>query len=209
MRSPDGIAVPDLAGKLPGRGVWLTADRELAATAEKKKLFSRGFKAQTAVPEGLADLLEKLIADRLVQQIALARKAGQAVTGFEKVKSALQNGAVRALIEASDGSADGRDRLLRLANGVSQPVPVIGALTGHELGLAFGRDFAIHAALEGRGVADRALFEARRLSGFRPTPEWVGESGMTDEAGQGRLTDRNEGSEAHDAPLGMEDMGQV
>lgn len=158
------MAVPDLAGKLPGRGVWLTADRALADKAEKKRLFSRGFKTQTTVPEGLADLLEKLLADRLIQILAMARKAGQAVTGFEKTKARLTNETAAVLVEASDAADDGRNRLVRLAG----ELPRIELLSGQELGLAFGRDFAIHAALDAGGLAKRALFEAGRLSGFRP-----------------------------------------
>lgn len=155
--------MPDLAGKLPGRGVWLTAERGLVETATKKRLFSRGFKTQAMAPEGLADLLERLVAERLIQIIALARKAGQAVTGFEKVRARLSVPAKGVLIEAADAGQDGRAKLARLADGW----PRIEALTGQELGLAFGRAFAIHAALDKGGLAERALTEAGRLSGLR------------------------------------------
>ena len=155
--------VPDLAGKLPGRGVWLTAERDLVDKAEAKRLFSRGFKTQAAVPEGLADLLEKLSAERLIQIMAMARKAGQAVTGFEKVKARLA-GSDALLVQASDAGADGREKMDRVAG----TRPRITALTGQELGLAFGRAFAIHAALDAGGLADRALAETDRLAGLRP-----------------------------------------
>ncbi|MEM0944864.1 MAG: RNA-binding protein [Pseudomonadota bacterium] len=165
---PGGEVVPDLAGKLPGRGVWLTAERALVEKAETKRLFSRGFKAQAKAPEGLADLLEGLLVERLVQVISLARKAGQAVTGFEKVKAALDAGQVGLLLQASDGAEDGQRKLAMRADGV----PRMGVLTGQELGLAFGRGFAIHAALSvggaGKGFCARAMAEAERLAGFRP-----------------------------------------
>ncbi|MEM6488028.1 MAG: RNA-binding protein [Pseudomonadota bacterium] len=162
--APDGAsAVPDLAGKLPGRGAWLSADRAAAERAERKRLFSRAFKRQVAVPEGLADLLETLLVRRLVDTLSLARKAGQAVTGFEKVRERLRGGEPGALITARDAAADGREKLRRLA----PEAPWIGVLDGRELGLAFGREFAIHAALDRGGVAARALGEAGRLSGFR------------------------------------------
>ena len=162
--APGDVLVPDLAGKLPGRGAWLTADREMVAKAVKKNLFSRAFRRPVTVPPDLADQLERLIARRLVEIIALARKAGQAVTGFEKTRAALAGGKVGALLTASDAAEDGREKISRAA---SEETPRIGLLDSGELGLAFGRDFAIHAALDAGGLADRALIEAERLSGFR------------------------------------------
>lgn len=160
---PSGELVPDLAAKLPGRGVWLTADRGLVAKAVAKKLFSRAFRTQVAVPPDLAGQLEALLVRRLVELIGLARKAGQAVAGFEKVRARLKDGTAAVLVQASDGAVDGRQKLARLAGGAGR----IEVLTAQELGLAFGRDFAIHAALDRGGFADRALAEAIRLSGLR------------------------------------------
>jgi predicted RNA-binding protein YlxR (DUF448 family) len=170
---PDGQVVPDLAERLPGRGVWLTAQRSLIEKVVAKKLFSRAFKAQAMAPADLADRLEALLAQRLINVIGLARKAGQAVTGFEKVRARLKDGNAGALVQASDGAADGKAKLTRLADGLSdgeaKRVPGIEILDSTELGLAFGRDFAIHAALDRGGFADRAIGEAARLCGLRPS----------------------------------------
>ncbi|MBY8976305.1 RNA-binding protein [Rhodobacteraceae bacterium NNCM2] len=179
---PDGSVVPDVAGKLPGRGAWLTASRPLVEKAVKKRLFSRGFKKQVQVPEGLPELLERLIAERLGSTIALARKAGQAVTGYEKTRAHLIAGKCAVLVQASDGADEGRNRLSRLADAL----PQIDLLTARELGLAFGRDFAIHAALEAGGLADRAMIEARRLSGLRSGLE---EKAAVDPASFGNFDD--------------------
>jgi predicted RNA-binding protein YlxR (DUF448 family) len=193
---PDAQVVPDLAGKLPGRGVWLTADRGLIGKAVAKKLFSRAFKAQAAVPADLADQLEALLAQRLIAVIGLARKGGQAVTGFEKVRARLKDGTTGALVQASDGAADGKAKLARLARGVSdgvaETVPILEVLASTELGLAFGRDFAIHAALDRGGLADRAIKEAARLGGLRPTGP------MTDATQQAaaRTSDERQGGPA-------------
>ncbi len=165
---PDAQVVPDLAGRLPGRGVWLTAERALVERAVARKLFSRAFKAHAAAPADLADRLEALLAGRLIDVIGLARKAGQAVTGFEKVRARLKEGAAGALVQASDGAADGNAKLARLAGRPPGGVTIIEVLDSTELGLAFGRDFAIHAALDRGGFADRAIGEAARLDGLRP-----------------------------------------
>lgn len=163
--APSGEVVPDLAGRLPGRGVWLTAERALVERAVRKRLFARAFGSQVRVPDDLAGRLEAMLAQRLIELLGLARKAGQAVAGFEKVRERLASGRVGVLIEAVDGAPDGKDRLARLAG----DVPVIEVLTGRELGLAFARDFAIHAALDRGGFADRVIAEALRLGGLRAT----------------------------------------
>ncbi len=160
---PDGAVVPDVAGRLPGRGVWLGAERALAETAVKKRLFNRAFRREVSVPEGLPDLLERMLAQRLIETVSLARKAGAAVTGFEKVRERVRGGRAAVILAASDGAEDGKTKIAAQADGL----PIIGLLTAAELGLAFGRDFAIHAALDAGGLADRALTEADRLTGFR------------------------------------------
>ncbi|MEL6775244.1 MAG: RNA-binding protein [Pseudomonadota bacterium] len=169
--APDGTqVVPDVAGKLPGRGAWLSAERAAADRAEKKRLFSRAFKRPVETPAGLSDLLETLLAQRLIDTVSLARKAGAAVTGYEKVRARLDSGTGGALLTASDAGADGRSKAAKMAGNT----PRIAVLTATELGLAFGREFAIHAALDAGGIATRALADADRLGGFRAGPGQAG-----------------------------------
>lgn len=161
--SPEGQVVPDLAERLPGRGVWVTARRDLVEKALKRKLFARGFKAQATAPADLADQIEAQLARRAVEAVGLARKAGLATMGFEKVRARMQAGPVAALLEAADGSERQRAKLRPLAGDAA----VCAALDAAELGLAFGRDFVIHAVLDAGGAADRVVRECRRLAGFR------------------------------------------
>ena len=164
---PAAEVVPDLAGRLPGRGVWLTAERALVERAVAKGLFSRAFKVQAAAPADLADRLEALLASRLIDLIGLARKAGQAVTGFEKVRARLKEGVAGALVQASDGAADGKAKLARIAGRGPGGVPLIEVLDSTELGLAFGRDSVIHAAVMPGGIGKRVLLEANRVIGLQ------------------------------------------
>jgi uncharacterized protein len=161
---PGAEIVPDLAERLPGRGLWLTSTREAVQAALKKRAFSRAARASVAAPDDLADRLEALLAARMIDAVALSRKAGLAVTGFEKVKARLKQGSVGAVLEARDGSPQGRAKLRPLAGAA----PVVDCLDSGELGLAFGRDFVIHAALDAGGATDRVLRDSKRLSGFRP-----------------------------------------
>ncbi len=166
--SPDGVAVPDLAERLSGRGAWLTADRALAEKAVRKRLFSRAFRQPVEVAADLPDMLERLLAQRLVDLVSLARRAGQAVAGAEKVRARLVAGNAAVLFQASDGAPDGTTKMAALAAAAGNgAVQRIALLTSAELGLAFGREFAIHAALDAGGFAQRALRDSERLSGFR------------------------------------------
>ncbi|MEL6701729.1 MAG: DUF448 domain-containing protein, partial [Pseudomonadota bacterium] len=92
VTGPDGQVVPDILGKLPGRGYYVTAERSVLNEAVKKKVFARGAKAQVTVPDGLIDGIEAQLVKRVTDLIAMARKAGLAIAGFEKVKAALADG---------------------------------------------------------------------------------------------------------------------
>jgi len=161
--APDGTVVPDLAGKLPGRGIWVSADRAALARAVQRKLFARAAKAAVTVPEGLVDGVDSGLARRVTDLISLARKAGEAVAGYEKVRAWIDEGRARVLIQAADGSERGKTKL-RLP---AREGPTIGCLSAGELGLSFGRERAIHAALGGGGLTERIVEDAGRLSGLR------------------------------------------
>lgn len=169
--SPDGAVAPDLSGNLPGRGAWVSASRSALNRAVKRRLFARAFRQPVQAAPELPDQVEVLLARRLIDLISLARKAGQAVTGAEKTRARITGGTAAVLLQASDGAADGRMKLARLAEAAGNgDITCIECLTAAELGLAFGRDFAIHAALDSGGFAGRIRAEAKRLSGVRTPP---------------------------------------
>lgn len=159
---PDGDIVPDLAEKLPGRGIWVSSDRAALIQATKKGVFARGAKQQVKVPDTLPELVEAGLVRRVIDLISLARKTGEAVTGFEKVKDWLVKDYAEVLIQASDGSGRGKSKL-RTPEGGS----FIGWLTADELGQAFGRQTVIHVALGAGGLTQRVVEEAARLKGIR------------------------------------------
>ncbi len=160
---PDAMVVPDILGRLPGRGIYVAADRAAITKAATKGLFSRAARQPVKVPDGLADLVESLLARRVVDLISMCRKANAAVMGYEKVKDWLASGKARVLVQASDGSERGKTKL-RPPEGEGG---FIGLLTAGEMGLAFGRERAIHAALGAGGLTTRVVEEAARLSGLR------------------------------------------
>lgn len=160
---PEDVVVPDLAGKLPGRGIWVEASQASIEKAARKGLFSRSAKRAVKADADLAAQVEVLLARRLIGLVSLSRKAGEAVMGFEKVKDWLEKGRAAVLIQASDGSERGKAKLWP-PEGENR---LIGCLTAAELGLAFGREHAIHGALAPGGLADRVVEEAARLAGLR------------------------------------------
>lgn len=161
VSSPDNVIVPDVLEKLPGRGMWVSADRGALSRATAAQ-FSRAAKARVTVPDDLVDEIERQLARRVIDLIALARKAGLAVVGFEKVKGWLADRPVRVLLQASDGSVRGKSKLW-----TPEGARYFDCLTSVELGMAFGRESVIHGALATGGLSDRVVEEAARLRGLR------------------------------------------
>jgi uncharacterized protein len=159
---PEGQVVPDILGKLPGRGIHVAADRAAIELAARKNLFSRAAKQQVTVPADLVDEVDRQLARRVVDLVSLQRKAGRAVAGYERVKAWLQAEEAEVLIQAVDGSGRGKSKLSTPHFG-----HYIGWLTADELGLAFGRQTVIHGALASGGLTQRVVEEARRLRGLR------------------------------------------
>ncbi|GGM08844.1 hypothetical protein GCM10011534_33560 [Pseudooceanicola nanhaiensis] len=163
--SPDGLVVPDVLEKLPGRGIWVSADRSALETAVKKKAFARAARQLVELPDDLVGIVEGAVARHVVELLGLARKSGDAVAGYEKVKDWLDKERATVLIQASDGSGRGKSKLSTPHYG-----KFIGWLTMAEIGQAFGRQQAVHAALAAGGLAKRVVEEAQRLKGLRADP---------------------------------------
>ena len=160
---PDGTIVPDVAQKLPGRGIWVSSDRAALEQAVRRNAFARAARQAVTVPEGLVDLVEQLLRARVLELLALGRKSGQAVAGYEKCRDLALRGEMAVLIQAHDGSERGKTKL-RPPDG---PDSHIGCLSAQELGFAFARDHVIHAALRAGGLAQAVVEEAARLAGLR------------------------------------------
>jgi uncharacterized protein len=167
VAGPDGAVVPDLAARLPGRGLWVAVQRDALEQAVRRNLFARAARLPLKPAADLPDLVERLLARRVLDQLGLARREGVLISGFEKCLAAIRAGRAAYIVEASDGSADGRDKLLRAANGLEKPPPVCGAFSGEDLSLALGLENAIHTVLLAGHRARRFTDEVGRLSGFR------------------------------------------
>lgn len=164
---PDGMVTPDLEGRLPGRGMWVSARRQALQQAVDKKMFGRAARRTVTVPDGLVDRIEVMLSRRCVELLALARRAGLAVGGFEKVRARLRAGNGGLLLAASDGAEDGRGKLAALA----PELPIVDSLDAAQIGAAFGRDHVVHAVLSRGALTKRLHIEMVRLAGVRGTLE--------------------------------------
>lgn len=168
VRAPDGTVVPDLRRRLPGRGVWVEARRAKVEEAMKRKVFARGFRDAVVVPASLADEVDRLIERSALDMLAMANKAGQVLTGFGKVETALARGEAVAVLHATDGAQDGRRKLAQAARrGGGRPARVVELFSSGQMLLALGRENVIHAALLADPVSDAFLARADLLGRYR------------------------------------------
>ena len=171
VAGPDGAIAPDLARRLPGRGVWVDATREAVGAAVRQKAFAKSLKRQISVTIDLPALVERLMARRLAEALSIANKAGLVIAGFAKVDELIARGQAAVVLHAADAAADGVAKLDRKFKAVAGPnggtATVIRELTGAEMSLAMGRPNVIHAAAAEGGATHRLIEEARRLRRYR------------------------------------------
>ncbi len=169
---PDGSLVPDLDEKLPGRGLWLSGERDMVNTACAKGFFRRAAGREVKIPADFAGLVDGLMVRRCLDLIGLARRAGKVVAGFEKVQARLRgrnenngynNSGGDVLLQARDGAGGGRGKIKALAPGIRS----VDVFKARELGRAIGRDQAVHVVMTEGKLAENLVREANRLMAFR------------------------------------------
>lgn len=163
--APDGLLVADVAGRLPGRGLWLTARREILARATQRQLFQRAARQPVKVPADLLATVEAQLLRRCLDLIGLLRRAGQAVFGFDQSAEWLRSGKAALIVAASDGDPRDKSRL----RGCAATCPVITVLTAAELGSALGRARTVHGAVAPGPLGAALLKDSLRLAGLRST----------------------------------------
>ncbi len=161
---PEGRVVPDLAERLPGRGLWVSANREAVALACARNHFAKAAKANVVADAGLVDEVERQLAARALGILGMARRAGVVALGHDKVRALLGSGRAAVLIEAADAAPDAAARMAARAGAI----PVVRCFSRAELGPALGRDEVVHVALETGHLAVSFLASVERLNGFRP-----------------------------------------
>jgi uncharacterized protein len=220
--SPDRALTPDLAGKLPGRGIWLSASRDViegphgtnasgtnpcgpnpsgtnpggtpsngagpsltrqgAKGRELVRAVARAAHGPVRVPPDLPVVLEAALIRRIGDLLGLARRAGQAIAGFEKARDWMRSHPVGLVLQAADGSEAER---ARFRSAVPDAVTVLDPLTGAELGRVFGHDAVVHVALAPGRLAGSIAMEVGRLTGLRTTTRQRTDAGTPQGTPQG------------------------
>ncbi len=169
---PDGGLVPDPAGRLPGRGLWLSPRRDMLEKACARNLFAKAARASIRLPDDLLGRTEGALRRRFLELLGLANRAGQTVAGFQKVRDRLAAGEAALLVHAVDAAENGRRKVVGLARARQPDLSIVTLFTAAELGRAVGRDNVVHLLVLPGGLAERLEAEAHRLAGL------VGESGI-------------------------------
>jgi predicted RNA-binding protein YlxR (DUF448 family) len=157
---PEDMLVPDVAAKLPGRGIWLSASKLLLAEAIAKRAFTKAAKQSVHAPDNLHELIEKLLHQRVKDSLSMARKAGQLISGSDKVTEALAKGQVAMLLHASDASEDGIRKLK------ASDIPTYRGFSRELLSEITGKENAVHVAVLSGQAGAFFIAQLRRFALF-------------------------------------------
>jgi uncharacterized protein len=174
--SPDGLVLPDIRAKAPGRGAWIGVDRATLEAAQKKgKLkgaLARAFKGKPLqIPDDLGAMIATALERAFLDRLGLEARAGVIVMGSDRIEEAARRGRVHLLLHAEDAGTDGSrklDQALRVGSdaegsglrGLALPV------SRTILAMALGRDNVVHIAVIDRAAALRVSHALARWRGF-------------------------------------------
>ncbi|HKR91973.1 DUF448 domain-containing protein [Novosphingobium sp.] len=179
--SPDGLVLPDVHARAPGRGAWIGVPREglekALAKGKLKGALTRAFGkalegAPLSIPDDLADRIEQALVRALTERLGLELKSGKLLMGSDRIAQSAREGRVEWLGHAADASEDG-SRKLDQAWRVGSEAEGSGLkgtrlpLDRETLSVALGRDNVVHLALTDRGAATRVAALLQRLLHFQ------------------------------------------
>jgi uncharacterized protein len=174
--SPDGLVLPDVHAKAPGRGAWIGVNRaDLETAMAKGKLkgaMARAFKgAPLTIPEDLPERIETALTRALTDRLGLEMRAGHLQLGSDRIAEQARSGRVYLLGHASDARQDGSrklDQAWRVGSDAegSGMAGLTLPLDRAALSVALGRENVVHLALTDTAAADRVAAPLKRLMHF-------------------------------------------
>lgn len=171
VSGPGGEIFPDIAQKLPGRGIWVTCHRDAVRSAVEKNAFARALRSKVAVAEDLPERVDRLLMRRALDLLSICNKAGLVQCGSSKVNSWLEAGADGTLLQAVDASRGGLAKVARkyraICAAIERQPSEVSFLTIDELSLAIGRANVVHAALSKGKAATNFLAAVGRVEKYR------------------------------------------
>jgi predicted RNA-binding protein YlxR (DUF448 family) len=169
---PDGQIAPDPRARAPGRGAWIGVARgefdEANAKGKLRGALQRAFKTNAVqVPADLGERVEQALRQTALDRLGMEARAGNLVTGSERIETAARSGKVHLLLHAADAGEDGNralDQAWRVGGG--EPAGVIFPEPRTILSMALGRENVVHVALTNPAAASRVSDALRRWRAF-------------------------------------------
>jgi len=163
--SPDGVVLPDVRAKAPGRGAWIGVTRaELEQAMAKGKFrgaLARAFKGEAlSVADDLPARIEDALQADLMARLGLEARASNLISGFDKIDVAARRGKVRLLLHAADAGEDGTRKLDQAWRvGEEREGEAFGGdslpVDREALSMALGRNNVVHIAVTDAAAAGR------------------------------------------------------
>lgn len=163
---PEGGLFPDVSRKLPGRGAYTCFSATCLDAALKKKQFGRSFKQEVRIPSSpeLTALIVRLLEDRIISTLALANKAGKAVSGSDTVMETLKKGSAKILILAEDISVESAAKFTAVAQKTG--VEMYRFSIKERLGSPLGKDIRTAVAVQKSSFAESLQTDLKRYWNF-------------------------------------------
>ena len=116
--SPDNELVPDLHNNLPGKSIWVPANKARINDILKEDDLETFLGAQRLSTKDLIFLIEKLLRNKILNSISLAKKAGYLAIGLDKIKTQLI-GKKHCLIVVAKGAKSLKNYSMFSSNDIS------------------------------------------------------------------------------------------
>ena len=87
--SPDNKLLPDLRDNLPGKSVWLPADKTLIVDILRKEDLKTYFGVSKIFSPDLVSIIEMILRKRILSSISMTKKTGALAIGLDAIKTQL------------------------------------------------------------------------------------------------------------------------
>ena len=157
---PDNKYTIDLNYEFQGKEFFIFASK---STLARIKDFVGDIYEKEPQVENLVTRIDSIIVKRIVSLIALARKSGNLIFGFERVKMALKSGDSDILFHANNGSP----KELKRIKPRSVRLILVSLFSSSELGKVFNRDNVAHSCVLKGGLAKSLILDVKKLEGIQ------------------------------------------
>lgn len=158
----DNVLLPDFNKKLPGKGMYITNNRFSLVKAVEKKLFQKVSHHNLKIDADFVEMVEQLLKQKALDSINMARKSGILITGYEKVREAIKKNNIEFLIEATDGAADGKEKMVLLA----KTIEIFNLFSIDELDKTLNKVNTVHLAILKNKVSESVYLHLKKYQNF-------------------------------------------